>query len=90
MRVFDGHFPQAKILPGVAQIDWAIRFGRMQFPVPPIFLRMEQIKFQQVARPGDLLSLTLDWDVERKALSFRYTSEAGTHASGKGVFADVT
>ncbi|MFP3344650.1 hypothetical protein R0J87_19425, partial [Halomonas sp. SIMBA_159] len=25
LAAFDGHFPQATILPGVAQLDWAVR-----------------------------------------------------------------
>src|SRR5690606_37926347 len=28
LAVFDGHFPGYPILPGVAQLDWAVRFGR--------------------------------------------------------------
>jgi hypothetical protein len=31
LRPFQGHFPQAAILPGVAQLDWAVRFGRQAF-----------------------------------------------------------
>ncbi|MGB3394458.1 MAG: AMP-binding protein [Stenotrophomonas sp.] len=57
LRVFDGHFPQARILPGVAQLDWAVRYGRQAFTIPPRFLRMDAVKFQQVARPGDVLNL---------------------------------
>ncbi|PSD22172.1 AMP-binding protein, partial [Stenotrophomonas maltophilia] len=89
LRPFQGHFPQAAILPGVAQLDWAMRFGRQAFAMPRAFLRMDAVKFQHVARPGDELTLQLDWDAARNVLAFRYTSSHGVHASGRVVFADA-
>lgn len=88
LRVFDGHFPQAAILPGVAQTDWAIHFGREAFAMPPRFLRIDTLKFVQIARPGMRVNLALEWDAARSALSFRYRSALGVHASGKAVFSD--
>lgn len=87
LLVFDGHFPQAPILPGVAQLDWAIRFGRDAFPLPPRFLRMEALKFQRVVRPGARIQLHLEWLPQKSALSFRYESALGPHASGRAIFA---
>ena len=89
LRAFQGHFPQAAILPGVAQLDWAVRFGRQAFVLPVGFQRMDAVKFQRVARPGDELTLHLDWDTGRGVLTFRYTSVHGVHASGRVVFADA-
>ncbi|WP_314105722.1 AMP-binding protein [uncultured Stenotrophomonas sp.] len=86
---FDGHFPQAKILPGVVQLDWAIHFARDVFSMPPRFERMDALKFQHVARPGDRLQLTLGWDAPKSVLSFRYVSDHGVHASGRVVFGDA-
>ena len=37
LAAFDGHFPQAAILPGVAQLDWAIHFGREAFAIEAPF-----------------------------------------------------
>jgi hypothetical protein len=88
LAVFDGHFTQAAILPGVAQLDWAVQLAREAFAMPPRFLRMEALKFQRVARPGDLIRLDLEWQAERGTLVFRYTSVHGPHASGRVVFAD--
>lgn len=88
LAVFDGHFPQTAILPGVAQLDWAIRFGREAFALPPRFLRMEALKFQRVARPGDRIRLRLEWQPLKQALVFQYTSAHGPHASGRVVFAE--
>lgn len=89
LAAFDGHFPQAAILPGVAQLDWAIRFGREAFALPPRFLRMEALKFQQVLRPGTRVNLSLEWLPEKGALQFRYRSEAGAHASGRVLFGET-
>jgi len=86
---FDGHFPQAKILPGVVQLDWAIHYAREAFAMPPRFERMDALKFQHVARPGDRLQLTLGWDALKSVLSFRYVSDHGVHASGRVVFGDA-
>jgi acyl-coenzyme A synthetase/AMP-(fatty) acid ligase len=86
LAAFDGHFLQAAILPGVAQLDWAIRFGREVFALPPRFLRMEALKFQRVARPGDRLKLNLEWQANKQTLTFRYVSVHGPHASGRVVF----
>lgn len=86
---FDGHFPQAPILPGVTQIQWAIEFGRELFPLPQAFLRMENVKFQQVIRPGMSVMLTLGFDAGRGTLSFRLASEAGVHAGGRILFGEA-
>ena len=87
LPVFDGHFPGAPILPGVAQLDWAIRWGREAFAsIPARFVRVDALKFQQVVPPGTAVELALDWSAERQTLAFRYTSAAGVHASGKVVF----
>lgn len=86
LAVFDGHFPGTPILPGVAQLDWAVRFAREVFAMPPRFVRMEALKFQRVARPGDHLQLSLEWQPHKQALVFAYRSLHGPHASGRVVF----
>ncbi|KRG71151.1 AMP-binding protein [Pseudoxanthomonas dokdonensis] len=88
LAVFDGHFPQVAILPGVAQLHWAIHFGRQAFALPPRFLRLEALKFQRVAHAGDTVQLHLEYQPARQSLGFRYVSEHGPHASGRVVFAE--
>ncbi len=88
LAVFDGHFPQAAILPGVAQLDWAIRFAREAFSLPPRFLRMEALKFQRVARPGDRIRLHMQWQDAKNSLTFQYSSAHGPHASGRVIFSE--
>jgi len=89
LAVFDGHFPQIAILPGVAQLDWAVRWGREAFAMPPRFIRMENLKFQRVLRPGTRVRLHLEWQQAKSALVFRYQSEHGAHASGRVIFGEA-
>jgi hypothetical protein len=86
LRVFDGHFPGAPVLPGVVQLDWAIEFGRQVFPLPGRFLRAEQLKFSQPVLPPLQLELALEWDDTARRLGFRFSSQRGLHSSGRLVF----
>ena len=89
LMVFDGHFPGSPILPGVAQVDWAIVFARERFAMPARFVRMDALKFSQPALPGMHLDLELHWNAATGTLQFEYRSTAGRHSSGRIVFADA-
>lgn len=87
LALFDGHFPQSPILPGVALVDWAIHWGRDAFAIDRAFLHMDAMKFQRMVTPGTELDLSLQWQAGKGALSFRFESAHGVHASGRIVFA---
>ncbi|MGH8355112.1 MAG: AMP-binding protein [Pseudomonas sp.] len=80
---FSGHFPQTPVLPGVVQIDWALALARELMKLPPRFRGMEVLKFQQLARPGDRLQLTLRFDAERGKLHFAYRQGEAACSSGR-------
>lgn len=81
---FSGHFPQTPVLPGVVQIDWAISLARQLIEnLPPRFQGMEVLKFQQLARPGDRLQLTLRFDAQRRKLHFCYRNGDAPCSSGR-------
>ncbi|AKU25170.1 AMP-binding protein [Massilia sp. NR 4-1] len=84
---FEGHFPGSPILPGVAQLDWAIGQARQAFDVPPVFREVAALKFQQVIAPGATVQLELLHDRAKASVQFRYLSAAGQHASGRLLFA---
>jgi len=86
LAAFDGHFPQAQILPGVAQLDWAIHFGRETFAIQAPFQRMDVLKFQRVLRPGETVRMSLHWNATQQTLAFKLVSAHGPHASGKVIF----
>lgn len=90
LAALEGHFPIAAILPGVAQLDWAVRYGREAFEMPARFVRVDALKFQQPVQPGTDLTLTLEWKPAKSTLNFAYTSCFGAHSSGRVVFADAS
>ncbi len=83
---FDGHFTQAPILPGVAQVEWAVHYGRSFFPLPPAFRSMLALKFQHVIQPDAPVRLELQYDATKGQLTFAYRSASGQHASGRILF----
>ena len=87
LAAFEGHFPAAAVLPGVVQLAWAVEAGREAFGLSTPVGRIEALKFQQLVRPTARLTLTLEWDAAARKLRFRYTSDAGTHASGRLCYA---
>ena len=88
LLVFDGHFPGSPILPGVAQVDWAIAFARERFALPARFVRLDALKFSQPATPGMRLDIALQWNAATCTLQFEYRSTAGRHSTGRIVFAE--
>ncbi|MDB5771148.1 MAG: Acyl-coenzyme synthetase/AMP-(fatty) acid ligase [Burkholderia sp.] len=91
MVYFEGHFPGTPIVPGVAQVDWALALACECFDLPPVFRGIHALKFQQVIRPESTFSLELMHDPAKGCVIFRYFSPSGTHASGRLMFgaADV-
>ncbi|ODS60385.1 MAG: hypothetical protein ABS38_12755 [Acidovorax sp. SCN 68-22] len=89
LRVFDGHFPDTPILPGVAQLDWAVAFGRECFALPVHFLRIDALKFQRPVLPGARVELVLECHPGSGVLGFRYNSTDGIHSGGRIVFGNV-
>ena len=68
----DGHFPAMAIVPGVAQLDWAVkmaaRFLDLTLPVATNF----QVKFHRLTLPRTTVTLRLEHDAERRRLQFEY------------------
>ena len=83
LRVLDGHFPGAPIVPGVAQLHWVVTLGAQAFGIPAAFLRAEVVKFQQPILPGDRVEVQLQWNPDKGSLQFTLTSARGPHASGR-------
>jgi 3-hydroxymyristoyl/3-hydroxydecanoyl-(acyl carrier protein) dehydratase len=82
-----GHFPGFAILPGVVQVDWAIRYGRQYLGVGSAAATTVQVKFRKPIRPGRPFELRLDYNGEQRRLSFECGDEEGLYSSGQVVFA---
>lgn len=85
---FDGHFEGSPILPGVTQVDWAIRFARELFPLPATFARLDNIKFHDWIGADARVELLLQHGADG-VVAFRIDSAVGAHASGRLVFEDA-
>ncbi|MCE1229699.1 MAG: thioester dehydrase [Firmicutes bacterium] len=83
---FEGHFPGNPILPGVIQVDWAIRLGEEAFGPLGRFQGLQNLKFMDLARPGEELSLFLTFDGAK--LTFRYEGQEKRKSSGVVLFGE--
>ncbi|QBG37017.1 acyl-CoA synthetase [Litorilituus sediminis] len=84
---FQGHFPQAAILPGVAQLDWVMQYLAEYFSVDTSTLQsVDALKFQHIVRPNYQVTLELS-QIKYNKFAFSYHSAHGQHASGKVVLA---
>lgn len=81
LAYFSGHFPRAPVLPGVVQVEWAMKLSQRLLDLPPRFAGMEVLKFQQLVRPGDSLTLTLCFDEQRSKLHFAFRNSEGAPCS---------
>ena len=80
---FSGHFPAVPVVPGVAQIGWAMSLARRDLRPGLRFGGMEVLKFQRLLRPGDPATLTLKWDAAKHKLHFAYTVDGQPCSSGR-------
>ncbi|WP_416306504.1 thioester dehydrase [Neptunicella sp. SCSIO 80796] len=89
LACFDGHFPGMPVLPGVVQLDWAVKLAKTHLSIEPqaVAKQFEVLKFQQLLVPGLIVTLELQKKDSHKVL-FSYHSERGQHASGRIVFED--
>lgn len=85
LTVFDGHFDDHPIVPGIAEVDWALKLARPRLPVAGVFTGLSKIKFSRVIQPPARLTLTLSW--QPGTLAFAYRDDAGPCSSGELCFA---
>lgn len=87
---FQGHYPDFPILPGVVQIGWAEQLGRRLFPLPPRFVALEALKFQELIRPGNEVELCLGFKPEKGKLEFVYRSASGQYSAGRLAYTEAS
>ena len=83
LAYFSGHFPTAPVVPGVAQITWAVSLAQRELQPGLHFAGMEALKFQRLLRPGDVAELALRWDAGKQKLYFAYTLDGAPCSSGR-------
>lgn len=92
LAYFEGHFTNAPLVPGVVQLHWAVLYGREHFDLNGNdALEVSQashIKFSNPIFPNHEVCLSLDHQLEKKTIAFKYTSKGTegidiTHSSGR-------
>lgn len=82
----EGHFPGSPIVPGVAQLGWAIEAAESLLGHPLDVRGVEVLKFKEVLLPGARATLevmaTAD-DRARGRVRFRITTDHGEASSGR-------
>ena len=84
LPVFEGHFDEHPIVPGIAEVDWALKLARTRLPVTGAFCGMAKLKFMRVIQPQAMLTLTLDW--QPGTLHFEYRDARGACSEGELLF----
>lgn len=74
---FQGHFPDAPLLPGVTQIHWVMHYASTRLGLSLPFGGLDQLKFQRPLRPGAECTLILHWQADKGELGFRYELSDG-------------
>lgn len=85
LDVFKGHFIGMPVVPGVAQIYWALELANLYLrPLSPLSVAgMEAIKFQQVITPD--CEVLLELELASEKLLFVFSSPTQRYSSGKVV-----
>ncbi len=89
LDVLQGHFPGFPLLPGIAQVDWAIALARQCFALTGEFRSLEGLKFHRPVTPGMRVQVHLEWQAPTGRLGFRYSSFEGAHSSGRVTFSST-
>ena len=86
---FAGHFPGLPILPGVVQVDWAMRFAAEHVAGVRALASIDRLKFKSPVPPGAVLNLTLTHDASRRRVQFAYRLRDQECASGVIVYRET-
>ena len=82
---FDGHFPEYKLLPAVAQFEVVTRFSRKYFGTQRWVPSIKRIKFSAPIRPDTKIHLELTYKAEKQSVTFNLSDanvEGKVHSSG--------
>ena len=82
---FDGHFPEYKLLPAVAQFEVVTRFSRKYFGTQRWVPSIKRIKFSAPIRPDTKIHLELTYKAEKQSVTFNLSDanlEGKVYSSG--------
>jgi len=82
LACFAEHFPDAPVLPGVLQVEWALAMAATRLGTPGACRAIDALKFQRLLRPGDRVQLALRHDVARGRVQFSWRVDDDAVSSG--------
>ncbi|MGH8427301.1 MAG: 3-hydroxyacyl-ACP dehydratase FabZ family protein [Gammaproteobacteria bacterium] len=80
---FAGHFPGHPVLPGVAQVGWAIVFARESFGFAADPLSIDHVKFLRPLAPGVTVTLELHRTDAAGRVNYRLSIAGELAGSGR-------
>jgi hypothetical protein len=86
---FSGHFPEQAVLPGVVQVHWAAKLGRLwtqanaeHSETIESSVQLKKVKFNTPVLPNYELCLELMYRAEKAQITFHYHNSEHTFSSG--------
>lgn len=81
---FDGHFPDFKLLPAVAQIDLLVHYAQKYFRIPLSTPNIKRFKFSEKILPDTTVIFKITYDSEKSRISFELNdfSDGKAYSSG--------
>lgn len=81
---FDGHFPEIKLVPAVAQIDMVINLAKKYFNTASYIVSAKRVKFTSPVRPDSTVHLSIKYNSEKESITYKLTTqdEAKAYSSG--------
>ena len=82
---FEGHFPDAPVVPGVVQVDWAIRFAERYLPIGDHYalVRLDALKFRHILQPNVAFRMALSFDPVKQRVDFVCSNEDAVFSQGR-------
>jgi len=78
-----GHFPALPLVPGAAQLGWALAFAAEKLGLTPHCRALRAVKFERIIQPGHRVFLHIERSRDSSILRFRYVSGSGRHSQGR-------
>ena len=83
---FDGHFPQFKLLPAVAQIDLVVHYAQKYFGLPLSTPNIKRFKFSDKILPDAVVIFKIAFDSAKNRVSFELLDSAGERVYSTGTY----
>ena len=83
LAYFEGHFTDMPVVPGVVQLHWVVKITSEFFNLTPTINKASQVKFMNLMQPNSTPTLTIQIDLGKQLISYKYHHNDTTYSSGK-------